>query len=267
MKILFNNSNLYFSARKKEIRKADDIQRKANNRFNFISGSRIYDFYNDSAVIEHKIKAKELASKIINVTLATRYAAEAMEASKRGIDILYADDLDLSEYTGFGNCMEYAKAAMAALCANGYYNSERVNLRYEIKSINKKTGETEFKSEDTLDHSFVLTDLNCRKERDIVIDPWLNYADYKTEAKAEFKTLFKDKIKLIKEKHKKLFMIEKMMKNEEYRPEDYEIKENFVFAPREINATKFQKQKLGEYARNVYPELILNRRKDDIEDV
>lgn len=173
---------------------------------------------------------------------------------------MYADDLDLSEHTGLGNCMEYAKSTMAALCANGYYNSERVNLRYEVKFINKKTGETEYKSEDSLDHSFIITDLNCRKEKDIIVDSWLNFADYKNGAVARFKGIFDDEIRDCEKFHKKLFTLEKLKKEGKYNPEDYKMEAGFVFAPREINATKYEKERLGDYARNIYPELILDRR-------
>lgn len=257
MNISYNNF-IPFRARNKEIRRADDIQRRANNNFNFISSSRIQDYYETTKNYENKIKAKGIYDKLTGVILAARYAAEALNITGNGIGVLYADDLDLSEHTGLGNCMEYAKAAMAALCANGYYNSERVNLRYETKFINKETNEVEYKSEDTLDHSFVITDLNCRKEKDIVVDPWLNFADYKEGALTKFKDIFEDKTKYLEKYHCKLFMIEKLQNGEEYNPEDYKMETEFVFAPREAHATKHEKERLGDYARTIYPGLIIN---------
>ena len=262
MRISFNNCSITprFCARNEEIRKADNIQRRANNSFNFVSSSRIDDYCDASNNYEYKIKARKVADKLKHVILATRYAADVLNETGNGIGILYADDLDLSEHTGLGNCMEYAKAAVAALCANGYYNSERVNLRYEIKFINKETGKVEYESEDPLDHSFAVTDLNCRDEKDIVIDPWMGFADYKQEAVIRFRNIYADDAEKFEKFHKKLFMLEKLEKGEKYNPENYIMETGFVFAPREIYSTEYQKQRLGEYARMVYPRLLLNKK-------
>lgn len=262
MRIAFNNCPITpsFCARNEEIRKADDIQRKAKNGFNFVSSSRIDGFYDSSNNFEHKMKAREVSDKLKNVILATRCTTNILNKTGNGIGVLYADDLDLSEYTGLGNCMEYAKAAVTALCANGYYNSERVNLRYEIKFINKETGEVEYKSEDSLDHSFAVTDLNCRDKKDIVIDPWMGFADYKQEAITRFKNIYADDTEKFEKFHKKLFMSKKLESGENYNPENYIIETGFVFVPREIYSTKCQKQRLGEYAKMVYPGLLLNKK-------
>ena len=55
-------------------------------------------------------------------------------------------------------------------------------------------------------------------------------------------------------------MLEKLEKGEKYNPENYIMETGFVFAPREIYSTEYQKQRLGEYARMVYPGLLLNKK-------
>ncbi len=256
MKISFNN-NIYFTSRNEEIRTADNIQRKTKNRFNFISSSRIDDFFEDGDNFEYKEKAEELSSKLRTVILASRAAAEQLNNANCGIGVLYADDLDLSEYTGLGNCMEYAKAAIAALCANGYYNNERMNLWYETGFRNIKTGEIEYINKCPLDHCFAVTDLNRRDKKDIVVDPWAGFADYTPEAKEKFKVLFNKRIKMAERANQKLFMIEKLENGEDLSIENYKTEGDFIFMPREIFTTNYEKEALGNYARTIYPELIL----------
>lgn len=167
---------------------------------------------------------------------------------------------DLSQMKGFkiGNCAEYSKATLAALCANGYYNSSRAGLLYEIKFINKKTKKVEYREFEDLDHNFVITDLNKRKKKDIVIDSWLGFADYECGAFAKFRQIYDDELDTYEEMHKKLFRIEKMKNGEEFNPEDYEMRTGFQFRDSEYLATPSDKEKLGKLVAQKHPGLLLD---------
>ncbi len=253
MKILFN-SYIPFGARKEEIRKADDIQRKSHNDFPMVSSTKI-DFY--SCDSENNLKngvQKKLYSKICDMrnNLEDRGYTEDWDDCEN-----YENTLLAVADKNIGNCGECAKAVIGVLAANGFYNSSRVILQSKIKFIDKTTGETEYEDISDLDHSFVLTDLNSRNEKDIVIDSWLGFADYKSNAATMFKTIFSKDLEEQERKSIKHFQMIKQRKGEEFNIDDYEIKREFVFIPCDGGGYNTWKR-LGEHVKKIYPQVVLD---------
>ncbi len=259
MKILCNNF-IPFRARNKEARKADDIQRRTRASFPMISSTYAADFY---SVFNKDINDIDPDSKMLFRILESKIKQARSDAQIIGLlsgasvyNENYKIVLNQVLKHKVGNCEENAKAALSVLFANGFYNSSRVGLEYEIKFIDKQTGEPAYSISKDLNHSFAITDLNTCKKQDIIIDPWLGFADNKQGACARFKGIYKKDLDEFENEAKEKFYGLFHLK-EGFKLEDYEIRREFIFPMRErMSAT--QKQEIGEYVKNVYPETVLD---------
>lgn len=232
-----------------------------------ISPTYVDDFYCCAKYpSENREKVERISDKIYRQILVARsiakypddYGCKIPELER---EILYATNLNGVKAIKKGNCAENAMAAMAVLCANGYYNSERVDLCLKAEFKNKKTGETPYSKALPLDHSFVITDMNSRKEKDIIIDPWLGFADSKTGAIARFKQIYRDRdIKDYISMHKSAFRYNLLSENPDANMDDYEMKTEFIFKPTEPYTTDYQLRRLGEYSRAMFDGIMLNKK-------
>ncbi len=251
-----------FSAKSEEIKRADFIMRKTNQNFPMMSASYVDDLYECT---RPKSKRREKSRKILRglwdkvyflrekCEYAEKYAAYSSFEKKSMFDLEQISKVKI------GNCEESAKAAMAVLCANGYYNSSRVSLCYKVEFVNKQTKKVEYFAINSLDHSCVTTDLNTRKEQDIVIDPWFGFADFKQGAVSRFKQVYLDKTEHFKTMQQKLFAEQKAKKGEKFNPNDYEMRTKFLFNRLYSDfSSKEEKEKLGELVLEQYPKTALN---------
>ncbi len=267
MKILSSPlNNISFGSRKKEIKEADKIERKAKETFPMISQSRADDYYlctkHNS---KNRFKAQKYTDRIWRKIQTMRDTAQYPDFYKPEIpeidrEVLYAINLNEMKRLKAGNCKEHAMAAVAALCANGYYNTERVELYYTIDFKNKETGEIEHGSRYPMDHSFALTDMkkgnDKGEKRNIVVDPWLGFADYKSGAIARFKQIYTQRdMKEASSYIRNEFCCKKKITSRELA-ERYETNEHFSFVPSEPYTTPYQLRRLGEYARDKYEGIL-----------
>ena len=258
------NSTQYFSARKKEIRVADDIQRKTKSTFPTLSQTYIDRFYKSKmSSFENAnkffIKTNEMHKKIkIMREIAKNPEEFGIKIPEIEKNTLYAMNLNGLQQLKIGNCEENAKSTIAILFANGYYNSEQVNLMLKIDFINNETNKIEDSRLYPLDHTFVITDMNTGRKQDIIIDPWLGFADSKSGAIARFKKIYnnEDYEKAIKITSG-IFCRKKELEYDEFQKK-YSTKTSFVFEPAEKNITEKQKRQLGEYTQIMYNGILNN---------
>lgn len=252
-----------FTSRNKNIRKADDIQRKTRETFPMLSQTYVDGFYNSVKYSsENYARARQISDNMYKKIRIMREIEEYPEYYKLKIPeaerkTLYAIALNGARQLKTGNCKENAKAAVATLCANGYYNSERVELMYRVRFVDKETGSEEYSNIYPLDHSFAVTDMNRGGEKNIVIDPWLGFADSKEGAVARFKQIYDERdYREAISTFRGLFCCQKEITREEF-DEKYDIKTSFEFRPTEPYTTRYQLKKLGEYARIMYDGIVI----------
>lgn len=271
MRVQFNNIySISFKAHKKEIRDADDIQRQARKTFPFISSSYVDEFYltADKNKFEKKNqRAREISDKLYAKLRVGRNIVKypflyGLRVSDFEKEIPYAMVLSTLPLIKTGNCHECAVASLAALTANGYYDSHKIDLMLETQLINKKTGEVENTTLDSLDHSFVVSSMgkNSDKEEDqVVLDSWLGFADSVSGAKARFKQIYSDDyLDEIYKKNRSLYRLEKAKQGEAIFFDDYECKQKMVFK-RSDPFTEKQMQDLGLYSRIIHEQLWMKK--------
>lgn len=269
MQISFNsyNSSPYFTSRKKEIRDADDIQRKTRQTFPMMSPTYIDEFYGVTKFrSKNKSYARRISDKKYDTIAKSRDIAQYPDAfglrvSQFEKNTPYIIDLNLMKATKLGNCMENAKAAVATLCANGYYNSKRAGLYLQVDFVNKKTGELEHSELGSLDHSFAVTDMNEGNGYKYVVDPWLGFADGVEGAISRFKQVYSEKdyhtpISDIRYR----FVMKKRRKNEEFYSENYDVKTRMKIVIMEDYSEEKMKD-LGDYSRIMYDGIVLDKNK------
>lgn len=269
MRISINNSynSISFCRKDKNIRNADKLQRQTRLAFPILSATYIDTFYNcaDANSSKHQTASKAsdgLMDRIYSMRSGFSYAERLAAYNQFDKKMMYI--LDALTKKKIGNCTENAQLALAVLCANGYYNSSLVGLQYEVKFVNKKTNEVEYRNLTNLDHAFVTTDLNERKEEDIIIDPWLGFASYEEEAFSRFKSIYGEELDDLVEMSKKLFRIEKIQKgqlakNEKIDFDNYEIRKGFkLIKGFSDNGSIEEKKSLGELVRSKYPGVVLD---------
>lgn len=265
MKISVINNTQNFGSRNKNIRIADDIHRRARLTFPVLSATYVDEFYGVTKDKNNK-KAQKLFSRLDNKVGALREVTD--NPTKYGItpdelkrEAPYSRLLNGIDFLKVANCKECAVVALAGLLANGYYNSSRVNLGLEVKFINPKTKEEEYNKITSLDHSFVITTLDKKsdKQKDkIVVDNWLNFTDSVSGAIERFKKIYnEDYIKDIIAFNRSMFRVEKAERTGELiNPDDYEIKTKMVFCPAD-NLSEAQVKDLAHYARLMYDDLVI----------
>lgn len=176
MKISLNTvyNCIQFSRKDAAVRKADELQIQTRRSFPVMSSTYADNFYfslgkNSTRKEAAKTVNRKIFSKISDMRNDFSYADRLAAYNRFDTKMIYV--LKQLDKNRVGNCLENARLALAVLCANGYYNSSLVKLRYEIQIINKKTRKLEYKESTDLDHAFVITDMNERDKKDIVIDP------------------------------------------------------------------------------------------------
>ncbi len=244
----------------KEVKKADIIERKTRAVFPMLSSTYMADNYlifkKDVQDIDSEAKVLfRLMEGKINAERSNAYILSMLSGNSALVEN-YKTILERISKIKSGNCEENAKAALAVLFANGYYNSSRAGLEYQVSVVNKETQGVVYSLTRLLDHSFAVTDLNVAKKQDIVIDPWFGFADTKQGAISRFKRVYKDDTeKIQRECSEKFYNL--FHRREGFNLDDYEIRTEFVFAPRE-RLSDFEKEEVGKYAKATYPGVLLD---------
>lgn len=262
MNISFNPS---FTSRNKNIRKADDIQRKAREAFPATSATYIDSFYKTrkSTDPDKCKKANMVAYKYDKFVGFVRkqvrlhsYEGDTEQEKKMNAPIFQT--LTFVEIARAANCQEYASIATAGLTANGIYDNEIVNLALDLQYKNKKTGEIEYQRIIPIDHAAIKTRIG---KDDIIVDAWLGMADSLSGASAKYKQLLlnediDEEIKL----HRSLFRLEKSTPDNIINPDrDYELKTSIRYIPVETPDLETMEE-TGYFSRCFYPDLLCLKR-------
>ena len=263
------SKSINFHSRNKNIRKADDIQRRARSEFPILSPSYIDEFYSSTKLINGNpvnIKARKIFKKIDKKLTALRKITK--EPDKYGVEQTpiqmktpFGLLLNCINLLKVGNCGECATTVLAALAANGFYNSQKVYLGLEIQYIDKKTGEIKYREIEPLDHAFVVTTLdkeNPKKKDEIVIDSWLGFADSISGAKARYKQMYKqEELDNLLSYHRSMFRLNMAIETGKTIDfNDYKLRTNFIFYPAN-NSSIEDMRDLGIYSAIMYDNLIL----------
>lgn len=259
-----------FCAKRKDIRTADDICRRAKASFPLFSPTYVSEFWISYKMppvsIYNKVKRKAIdlndgvqrERKIRKDKLNEHRIARHLNKTDEDFLIAYLDTLKDSSIGKIGNCGENSKIALAGLIANGFYNSSMASLYYRVSMIDKKTGEEIISQETDMDHSLAITDMNKGGEKDIVVDPWLGFAGHKTKAFDIFNALFLGKVTDQAEKDcLNAFKRNMEYRNIKYNEDDYYMKKGFVFMPHTTYDTNYEKEIANKQLREKFPELIV----------
>lgn len=265
-----NYINPTFASRKKEIRKADDIQRKSKKNFPMFSPAYLNEFYilNGKGMNTPKqVRTRQIGQRIVYKINAER-EYEDKDAEYSFIksfrkETPFVRTLKRIKNSKIGNCDEASAATMAALAANGYYDSKRMGLRLEAQLINKATKEIVHTSPSySLDHAFVVSSMNIEnpQEKDfVVLDSWMGFADSISGARARYQRLFNNDPKIINnvKENFSLFRVDHFCETGEMiNWNDYETRYRLVFEEID-NYSKDDIKSLGVHARMMYPHLCL----------
>lgn len=246
--------NLSFSSKRKQTKEADKIMRKATSTFPLFSPNYARNFYgtlkpqNKNCKMESGILNKFSAELIVNRAMPNLNFSNAMPYVKR---------------TKTGNCYEKALITMGCLAANGYKNVSPclVNVEGLIYKFDDK--EPCYSKKKTLDHIFLLADMDNDGERETVIDPWLGFAGTKGEAKENFHRLINPKDFIPFD-----FVLKRL---EIFSPEDYKMKFSITLVDSKeaedestlpFDVFQFELPDI-EQLKTEFPELII---KKDIQD-
>lgn len=262
--LYYNYNSPVFGSKKHSVQKADEIQRQTRRAFPMLSPTYIDNFYHIKKYgYDDRLKATRISDKIHSKIMTARemekfpqyYGINQSDFEK---DTPYALILSIVRDLKLGNCQENAKAAVAVLCANGYLNTKRANLYLQIDMVNKHTGEVEYTERAPLDHSFAITDMNTEDDLNIVVDPWLGFADTKDKAIAKFKSMYDERDFYEPRSYCRYrFFLSKHNRGEEVATSDYDVKTKMVIVPIE----SFDKEKLENLG--YYTQLINKRIKTD----
>lgn len=271
MKIKSQNysKSINFYSRNKNIKKADDVQRRARLVFPALSPSYIDEFYSSTRLLNEtpiNTQARRIFKKIDKKLTTLRkitkepdkYGVEQTPLQKKTPYGLLLSNMNLLKV---GNCEECAATVLAALAANGFYNSQKVYLGLEIKYTDKKTGETKYREIEPLDHAFVVTTLdkeNPTEKDKIVIDSWLGFADSTSGANARYKQMYKkEELDNILSYHRSMFRLNMAIETgKTIDLNNYQLRTNFIFYPADNNSIDEMKE-LGIYSALIYDDLIL----------
>ena len=270
MKILLhtNYTRPTFSAKREEIKKADDLQRKAKLNFPIFSPSYLQEFYclnGKGQNTPKQVRTIQIAQRIVYKINAGRTVDDE---SSRGRYMLaftneppYIRPLDRIKRTKIGNCHEASIATIATLAANGIDDSRRMSLEQRTEYVDKNTNKVVFSKNYDLDHTIVVSAMGKEnpKERDlIVLDSWMGFADSISAAKDKYARFIDEK------KNKEdfsnsfsLFRVEHFEKTGELlNRNDLELRHRIVFKDEET-PSKEEIESLGRYSRMMYPHLSL----------
>lgn len=259
MNISFNPS---FTSRNKNIKKADDIQRRVRLTFPATSPTFIDTFYKTTNSLdeERQEQANFVAYRYDKKISAVReqvrrHSYEGTTLEEKNMNAPIFQILRCVGIAKAANCQEYAAIATAGLAANGIFDNQRVNLKLEVKYINKENGRIEYQGYIQIDHTAIKTWIG---KDSVIVDAWLGFADSLSGAREKYKKIFIDEnIEQEIKKHSSLFKLEKSRRGDVVDPDkDYELKTSIIYAPVEFPIKK-DMEKIGYYSRRFYPELIL----------
>ena len=209
------NNQITFQSKNPRIKKADDIARRAKKEYPMLSERYANIYYNlDNKAISTKVDI--LCKKIGNTRseYSNKVDTEHLIFNKKYK--LLRSILRILKRTKVGNCDENATVAYAALCANGYTNSEKVALFYETQLFDKQHNKVLASAAEDFDHVFVITSMsnNLNDKKDIVVDNWLGFADSTSGAIRKFKAIYTDDdFKIAEEKNIKKIKNKKRVKH------------------------------------------------------
>lgn len=252
------NNQINFNSRNKNTKKADDILRQAKRTFPLMSHSYVEAFYKSYTNKKTKKRAKEIRDKLY-LTLANsrRRVAENVNAfrKKDGLKLLipFREDIDEINKTKVGNCQENAISALAMLCAQGYYNSDLVELTCITEFINKTDNSITYKCTSEFDHVFILTDMNTGK-KNIIVDPWLGFSATTDEAIGKFKCIFNEKDFLNAKYNAMGEICYKLDISEEQLEDEYGIRQKMGFRKVEPDINILDLVIFGEYVKKLLAE-------------
>ena len=253
-----------FSSRKKEVKDADHILRRTKQVFPLVSPTYIDSFYGSIDISNPYAGSK--SSRYVNAKQDTIAVIREMQQfpshyqdnlSDEDIQTPYGVTLSRIKKDKAGNCLENSIAALTALYANGYTNSNLASVKLKVGFQNPETGEIDAVYYMPMDHSVAVTDMNKGGKKNIVIDPWLNFADTKDRAIAKYKSMYEMReISEAKSWAKYYFGLELARKNSALKISDYipvvnfELLENKDLEPEEI-------KKIQAYAKKHFEELLI----------
>lgn len=259
MNINFNPS---FTSRNQNIRKTDDVQRRARLTFPATSPTFIDTFYktpNSSdeqreeqatlVLYKYDTKIGEIRQKVRN------HSFEGTTPEEKKINAPIFGILKGVKETKAANCQECAAVAVACLAANGIYDIQRVKLELELKYVNKKNGTIEYQANIPIDHTAVKTRIG---KDTIIVDAWMGFADSLSGAREKYKKAFiNEDIKNEIQKHSSNFKMQKSRQNHIIDfDESYELRTSIRYISTEFPTQK-NIEEIGHYAKCFYPELVL----------
>lgn len=271
MKISFQQTYIQptFSAKKPEIRKADDIQRKSKANFPMFSPTYLKEFYflGQKSIDDPKItRTRQIAQRIVYKINAAR-ECDRQDSEYSFIhsfrkETPYIRTLHRIKDSKIGNCEEASCATMATLAANGYYDSKRMSLVLKGQFVNKETNEVAYTTiPHPLDHVFVVSAMGKENptEKDLVVlDSWYGFSDSISKAKEKYQKLADNKkVKNDIKEELSLFRVDYFAETGKILDwNDYNIKYSIQFKEKE-NYTEEDIKALGRHARMMYPRLCL----------
>ena len=249
------NSPVNFGAKSKEIRDADKITRQIKHNFPLFSATYGGDFYLSAK--ENSPNAEKSRATLNGVHKEIQRAREYFAA----IGHIYSNPnrkiFSTLKRIKKGNCQENAELALAHMYANGFYDTDLCHLNFKAVVLDKNTGEYITAYNKEADHAFILTNMNKHSKKDIVIDPWLGFADSISGAVSRFKKIYDEEdfdelISFLKE-HIKTY--EEEGKSSENFDKDYVIKKSFSIKKSNVaDCSNVNKKRLGEDLLMVCPE-------------
>ncbi len=226
MKIDGNYSNIYFGAKNKKTREADDIARLAKRTFPILSSThiRMYNSGNNTSAYKG-ILINKLAGQISKSREVSSYTQ---------IQYPYSNKLTAINNFKVGNCYEMAISVIAGLVSNGLYNSKQGSLSVNSEVINKRTGKVEYEITDRIDHSAAITTIdgtNSFDEKNIlIIDPWIGFCGNIAKAREEYKKVFDEECKKNEAKARAAFALKQSIKYDKIiNVDDYDVRSKFFF--------------------------------------
>ena len=259
-----NYTRTTFSARKQEIRQADDIQRKSRENFPMFSPSYLQEFYclnGKGQNTPKQVRTIQIAQRLVYKINAGRIVDDESSKTSYFAEPIYIRPLDRIKRTKIGNCHEASIATLATLTANGFYDAKRVSLEQKTECVNKKTNKVVFSKNYDLDHTVVVSAMGKEnsKENDlIVLDSWMGFADSISGARDKYSMfIYENKNKSDFNDSFSLFRIDHFQETGEFLDKnDCYIRHRIVFKDEEKHSEKDLKE-LGRHARMMYPHLCL----------
>ncbi len=261
MRIIFNPKIQYtpsFSAKKKEIRKADDIQRKARTAVPFFSPNYAKKYFPN--IVSTDIGNKVSTDKTEELNIMRR--ARTGFKQDCSLPTVVQKVINDTRRGKIANCGESALITMSILLANGYTDTHRCAVILSNEIFDKETGDLCFLDNYDLDHACVISTMakDGEKKPYIVLDSWHGFADSLSSARARYFQLTNEE-ELEEYKNATIAAFEDKTKKK-YNPEKYEIKQNINFEIIDSSTTEDDKS-IKSIFKKQYKQLIFDEKPKD----